>query len=48
LKYADNKGIPFVAILGPEETKTKTITVKNLGSGEQENLKITELLKHLK
>ena len=48
LKYADNKGIPFVAILGPEETKTKTVTVKNLDSGEQKNLKITELLKKLK
>jgi len=48
LKYADNKGIPFVAILGPEEAKTKTVTFKNLGSGEQKNLKITELLKKLK
>jgi len=48
LKYADNKGIPFVAILGPEETKTKTVTVKNLDSGEQKNLKITDLLKKLK
>jgi histidyl-tRNA synthetase len=47
LKYADNKGIPFVAILGPEEAKTKTVTLKNLKSGEQEKLKISGLLKKL-
>src|SRR4030042_1143058 len=40
LKYADNKGIPYVALLGPEEVKTKTLTLKDLASGEQKNLKI--------
>lgn len=30
LKYADKKGIPYVAILGPEEVKKNTVTVKNM------------------
>jgi len=48
LKYADNKGIPFVAILGPEEIKKGLITLKSLSTGEQESLKESELIKRLK
>ncbi|OGY23138.1 MAG: histidine--tRNA ligase [Candidatus Woykebacteria bacterium RBG_13_40_15] len=48
LKYADNKGIPYVAILGPEEVKTKTLTLKDLASGEQKNLKIGEVIREIK
>jgi len=35
LKYADKKGIPQAVIIGEEEMKTKTVTVKNLKTGEQ-------------
>ena len=47
LKYADNKGIPYAAIIGPEEIKTDTVTLKNLSTGNQSNLKERELVKEL-
>ncbi len=48
LKYANVKGIPFVAILGPEEAAKDTIKFKDMKTGEQEDLKIEELLNYLK
>lgn len=47
LKYADSLGIPFVALLGPDEIKTNTVTIKNLSSGEQKSIKINELIDFL-
>jgi len=35
LKYANKKGIPFVAIIGEDEVKTQSVTLKNMASGEQ-------------
>lgn len=43
LKYANKKGIPFVAILGEDEVKTQSITLKNMRDGKQTSLKINEL-----
>ncbi|MBI2326522.1 histidine--tRNA ligase [Candidatus Collierbacteria bacterium] len=43
LKYANKKGIPFVAILGENEVKTQSITLKNMTDGKQTSLKIDEL-----
>lgn len=43
LKYADKKGIPFVAILGPDEIKNGTVTLKNLKTKAQETIKIDSL-----
>jgi histidyl-tRNA synthetase len=48
LTYASHKGIPFVAILGPDEDKACTITVKNMTAGTQETLQQTELAAWLK
>lgn len=36
--YADRKQIPFVAIIGPDEQANNTVTLKDLGSGQQETL----------
>ena len=47
LKYADNKKIPYVAILGPEEIKEDKITLKNLSNGKQELVTYSELKKKL-
>lgn len=47
LKYADKKGIPFVAIIGPDEVKNKIVTIKNMKSGEQKTLSIEEIVKLL-
>jgi len=46
--YADDKKIPFVALVGSEEMKTGAITVKNMKNGEQHKMSIDELVKVLK
>lgn len=38
LKYADQKGIPYAVIIGPEEVKNNTVTLKNLTTREQKTL----------
>jgi histidyl-tRNA synthetase len=46
--YADDKKIPFVALVGSEEMKTGAITVKNMKNGEQHKMSMDELVKALK
>lgn len=41
IKYADQKGIPYVVILGPEEVKNKTVTIKIMRTHEQKTVKIS-------
>ena len=48
LKYADKKQISFAAILGPDEVKNNTVTLKNLATKGQQTIPQTELTKHLK
>lgn len=47
LKYADKKGIPYVAIIGPDEAKNKTVTLKNLKEKKQETVSVDILLEIL-
>ena len=47
LKYADKKGIPFVAILGPNEAKNKTVTLKNLKTRKQQTILQTKAIQKL-
>jgi histidyl-tRNA synthetase len=42
-KYAEKKNIPFVAIIGEEEIKNNSCKVKNLNSGQQQDVKLNEL-----
>lgn len=35
LRYADRRGVPVAVIVGPEEDDAGTVTVKQLGTGEQ-------------
>jgi histidyl-tRNA synthetase len=35
LKYADQKGVPFAVIIGPDEAKNNLVTLKNLFTKEQ-------------
>jgi histidyl-tRNA synthetase len=35
IKYADSRGIPFVALLGSDEIANGTVTVKHLAAKEQ-------------
>jgi histidyl-tRNA synthetase len=52
IKYADSRGIPFVALLGEDEIKADTVTIKDLRAQSQETVpqaeagaKILEALK---
>ena len=45
MEYASKKGIPLVAIIGENELKAKELTVKNLETGKQEKVKLSELEK---
>lgn len=47
-KYANRKGIPFVAILGPEEIQNNLISVKNMNSGEQTHVTLEQMINLLK
>ncbi len=47
IKYADKKGIPYVVIIGPDEAKNATATVKNLRTQEQKPIPQSELTKAL-
>jgi histidyl-tRNA synthetase len=43
-KYADDKGIPFVAIIGENEMKQGIVTMKDMRNGEQKAVKAEELI----
>lgn len=43
LKYANDKGIPFVVLIGPSEISQGTIAVKNMQTGEQKAFKNDDL-----
>ena len=47
LKYADRKNIPYVIIIGPEEVSKNVVKLKDMKTGEQEELKIEEVIKKL-
>jgi histidyl-tRNA synthetase len=48
MSYADDKKIPFVVIVGGDEMATGQLTLKNMTSGEQEKLKIEDIIERLK
>lgn len=45
MKYANQKQIPFVILIGEEERQTGELTVKNMHSGEQKTTTIEEIIK---
>jgi histidyl-tRNA synthetase len=48
IRFADRKGIPYVAILGPEELAAGKVMVKNLSTGEQQAYSEAEVIVLLK
>lgn len=48
LEYASRKAIPFVALVGRDEIETSTVTVKDLGSGEQSRLSREEFIRKIR
>lgn len=47
LKYADQKGIPYAVIIGPEEADKGLVTLKNLTTQTQQQLPLDEAVKKL-
>jgi len=45
---ADKKGIPFVVMAGPDEMAAEQVSLKDLRSGEQTGLDLTDLVSHLR
>jgi histidyl-tRNA synthetase len=43
LSWADSKKIPFVVIAGEDEIRNNEVTVKNMQTGEQKQIKVTAL-----
>ena len=46
-KYADKLKIPYTIVIGEDEIKTGTVTLKNMATGEQERCVLEEVLKRL-
>ncbi|MEZ5045701.1 MAG: histidine--tRNA ligase [Chitinophagaceae bacterium] len=44
MKYANKKGFRFVIMLGENEIKNQTITIKNFKSGEQKSISMAEAI----
>ena len=47
LNYANRKGVKFVALAGESETKMGMINLKNMGTGDQQLIKSTEMIEAL-
>ena len=47
MKYANDKNIPFVAMVGERELQEDKLMLKNMASGEQELLSIEGLISAL-
>jgi len=45
-KYANNKNISFVAIIGENEITNSTVTIKNMENGTQETIRFSEIARY--
>tara|TARA_Y100000385_G_scaffold217310_1_gene226381 strand:- start:46 stop:813 length:768 start_codon:yes stop_codon:yes gene_type:complete len=45
MNYANNKGVQFVVMIGEDEMKSGQLTVKNMSTGDQKEMSISELTK---
>lgn len=48
LKYADQKSIPYILILGPEEVQNNKVTVKNMRTREQRQVTLQDVADSVK
>lgn len=44
MAYADDKNIPFVILIGSDEMESGLLTLKNMKNGEQQKLKLKDLI----
>lgn len=45
LKFADKKGIKWLIVIGPDEFKADKVILKNLENGDQDEVKLNDLIK---
>lgn len=46
--YANALSVPFIAVIGERELKSKTITLRNMESGKEESLSLKDAIKKLR
>ena len=47
MNYANDRLIPYVAIVGENEVRTDTIALKNMVTGEQQTLSVDQVIECL-
>ena len=47
-KYADKLGIPYVVVMGPDEIESNKASLKNMKSGEQDQVDVDKIIDLLK
>jgi histidyl-tRNA synthetase len=47
-KYASARGVPFVAIVGDDEHRSATVSIKDMRSGEQTTVARSEAAAHIR
>ncbi len=45
MNYANNKGVQFVVMIGEDEMKSGQLTTKNMSTGEQKEMSVSEFIK---
>ena len=48
LNHANKRSIPFIVLVGDEEIKSNSYTLKNMISGEQFKVSLEALISHIK
>ena len=46
MSYADNKKIPYVVFIGQSEIENNTVTIKNMANGNQETIRLDNLVEY--
>ena len=47
MNYANNKGIQFVVMIGEDEIESGLLTIKDMSTGDQDKMNISEFIKKL-
>ena len=48
MKYADNRGVPYVVLVGDREMESGELGWKNMATGQQESLRLEQIIEQLK
>lgn len=44
MDYANKRGVPFVCLIGSDEVESGLLTLKNMGTGEQEKISLVDII----